>query len=115
MTRLDIRAADPAAGIGSLSGGNQQKVLIGRAIGSGASILLLDDPTRGVDAATKAVIADLLLDFVGNGGSCLWYSSEPEELLVCDRVYVLLQGTVSDTLEGAAITEQAVIGSSFAA
>ena len=115
MTRLDIRAADPGAGIGSLSGGNQQKVLIGRAIGSGASLLLLDDPTRGVDATTKAVIADLLLDFVAKGGSCLWYSSEPEELLVCDRVYVLLQGKVSATLEGAAITEQAVIGSSFAA
>jgi ribose transport system ATP-binding protein len=115
MARLDIRAADPAAGIGSLSGGNQQKVLIGRAIGSGASLLLLDDPTRGVDATTKAVIADLLLDFVAKGGSCLWYSSEPEELLVCDRVYVLLQGMVSATLEGAAITEQAVIGSSFAA
>ncbi len=115
MTRLDIRAADPGAGIGSLSGGNQQKVLIGRAIGSGASLLLLDDPTRGVDATTKAVIADLLLDFVAKGGSCLWYSSEPEELLVCDRVYVLLQGEVSATLEGAAITEQAVIGSSFAA
>nr|WP_246345107.1 ATP-binding cassette domain-containing protein [Conexibacter arvalis] len=94
--RLDIKTARIDLPIGSLSGGNQQKAVIGRWLHAGSRILLLDEPTRGVDVESKAQIYRLARDLAAEGAAIVFVSSELEELpLVCDRVLVLRGGRVA--------------------
>ena len=96
--------------IENLSGGNQQKVVIARALASGARTLLLFDPTRGVDVGTKQSIYRVIAEFAQAGGAVLLYSSEiPELVQLCDRCLVLYDGEILDVLSGGAISEQALI------
>jgi len=113
VDRLEVRCGTLDASIGSLSGGNQQKVLIARALASEPDLLVLDDPTRGVDPETKFEVLDILRQFVSAGGAVLWYSTEPDELLACDRVYVFLAGRPVAQLSGTSLNEQALIEKSF--
>lgn len=93
-----------------LSGGNQQKALIGRVVGSGARHLVLFDPTRGVDVGTKAVIYEVIRDFVAAGGSALVYSTELSELVhLADRCAVLYRGRIAGVVEGAELTEPRLV------
>jgi ABC-type sugar transport system ATPase subunit len=79
--------------LSQLSGGNQQKVVIGRLLGADPRILLLDEPTRGVDVGTKAEIHRIMGDFVSQGRGILMVSSDIPELVgMCDRIIVLYQG-----------------------
>lgn len=110
--RLDIRGR-PADPIGSLSGGNQQKALLARALAARSDLLLLDDPTRGVDQSTKEEIYALLRAQAREGRCVVWYSTENEELRHCDRVLVFRSGRIVDTLVGAEVTEDRVITASF--
>lgn len=90
MTDLAVAAASPDAPVASLSGGNQQKVLVGRWLAGQASLLLADEPTRGVDIATRREIHSLLRQFTAKGGACVVYSSDLSELIdLCDRLIVL--------------------------
>jgi ribose transport system ATP-binding protein len=78
-----------------LSGGNQQKALIGRVLLSGARNLVLFDPTRGVDVGTKALVYSVIRDFVGTGGAVLLYSTELSELVdLVDRCLVVYDGRI---------------------
>lgn len=96
VRRLDIRTADTRTPIASLSGGNQQKVVIGRWIHARARLLLLDEPTRGVDVAAKAQIYSLIRGLARDGCAVVFVSSEIEELgAVCDRALVLRGGTIA--------------------
>jgi sugar transport system ATP-binding protein len=96
IRRLSVKTADQSTPIGTLSGGNQQKLVIGRAIFAGADILLLDEPTRGVDVEAKGQIYALVRDLARSGKSILFVSSEAEELpLVCDRIVVLKEGRLT--------------------
>lgn len=113
IRRLEIRGS-AGAGILQLSGGNQQKALLGRALASKAQIVLLDDPFRGVDVMTKRQAYSLMREEAARGRSFLWFSTENAELLECDRVYVFHQGTVVDEFEGEEIREERIIASSFA-
>ena len=81
ISKLDIRCRGPAQDIGELSGGNQQKALIGRWLHRESDVLLLDEPTRGVDVGTKGAIYDLLFELRDNGKCILLASSEIEELM----------------------------------
>jgi ribose transport system ATP-binding protein len=110
--RLAIRG-DARQPITALSGGNQQKVLVARAVATEADVLLLDDPTRGVDQATKEQIYGMLRTQADEGRSVVWYSTENEELLRCDRLCMLHQGHLVRTLSGEEVTEEQLIGSSF--
>jgi ribose transport system ATP-binding protein len=93
-----------------LSGGNQQKALIGRVLLSGARILAMFDPTRGVDVGTKQVIYGAIRRFVDQGGSVLIYSTEiPELVSLCDRCLVIYRGSVIGVLDRAAFSEQALV------
>ena len=95
MDAMSVKTASATAAIGTLSGGNQQKVVIGRWLHAGSRILLLDEPTRGVDVQAKAQIYHLLRTLAQNGTAVVFVSSEMEELnLVCDRVLVLNGGHV---------------------
>jgi ribose transport system ATP-binding protein len=111
---LDIAAADPRVKIGSLSGGNQQKVLIARAFASEAEVLLLDDPTRGVDVATKAAVYAALQEARSAGRTIIVYSTEDAEFHYCDRVYVFAQGRISGELSGPEISGPEIVRLSYA-
>ncbi len=88
--KLDIRCNSLSQDISELSGGNQQKALIGRWLNCDSSVYLLDEPTRGVDVGTKSAIYDILFELQGAGKCIVIASSEIEELMtVCDRVVVL--------------------------
>jgi ribose transport system ATP-binding protein len=113
VDRLRIRGGGSAL-MTSLSGGNQQKVIVARAFASDASIVLLDDPFRGVDVHTKNDLYRLIRDEVAGGRSVVWYSSDNSEMEHCDRVYVLRAGHVAAELTGHEITEDRIIAESFA-
>jgi ABC-type sugar transport system ATPase subunit len=95
IARLRIKTSGRWAGIQSLSGGNQQKCVIGRALLTRPRLLLLDDPTRGIDVGAKAEIYDLIDALCAEGMAILLTSSElPELISVCDRIIVLCEGTL---------------------
>jgi ribose transport system ATP-binding protein len=101
--------------IGQLSGGNQQRALLGRALASDAGVLLLDDPTRGVDVGAKHDIYRLLDEAKAEGRSALFYSTENVEFRQCDRVYVMARGQVVAEMPGEQATEERIIEASYAA
>ncbi|MDO9397706.1 MAG: sugar ABC transporter ATP-binding protein [Herbiconiux sp.] len=111
-SRLGVKGG-PADPITSLSGGTQQKALMARAMAVGSDLLLLEDPTRGVDQATKNEVYELLRRQAEQGQTVVWYSTENEELRNCDRVFVFRTGTVVATITGAEASEDAVIALSF--
>lgn len=101
------------SGIVELSGGNQQRALLGRALASGADLLLLDDPTRGVDVGAKRDIYEILERAKHDGRSALFYSTENAEFQRCDRVYVMAEGTVVAELPGSLATEDRIMQASY--
>ena len=111
--KIGIRTPDVENNILSLSGGNQQKALFARALGSDARIILMDDPMRGVDIGTKLEVYDLIREEARNGRTFLWYTTETDELDNCDRVYVFRGGRIVATLNRGELTEEKVIQSSF--
>jgi ribose transport system ATP-binding protein len=112
--RIEIRAKTVDVQIVTLSGGNQQKVLFARALGSDASIILMDDPMRGVDIGTKQEVYRLIQAEADGGRSFVWYSTEIDELAYCDRVYVFRQGMAMREFCGDEINENNIVGASFA-
>jgi ribose transport system ATP-binding protein len=100
--------------ITDLSGGNQQKALVARALVANTPIILLDDPTRGVDIATKQDFYRLCNEIARSGRALVWHTTEDAELLACDRVLVFAGGRIVRELAGDAITESAIVGASFA-
>lgn len=112
--RIGVRTDDLANPILSLSGGNQQKCLFARALGSRAPVVLMDDPMRGVDVGTKQDVYDMLREEAAGGRTFLWYSTETAEICLCDRVYVFRNGVPVAELVGDAITEENILSASFA-
>lgn len=112
--RLRFRAEGVDSPITSLSGGNQQKALIARGLASGADILLLNDPTAGVDIETKQEIYTLLAEAKAAGKAVVLHSTEDVEMEICDRVYVMREGHVTEELAGDDVTVQNVVRASFA-
>jgi ribose transport system ATP-binding protein len=101
------------SGILDLSGGNQQKALVARALASDAPVILLDDPTRGVDVGAKQDFYATIADLARQGRLVMWYSTEDLEFLECDRVLVFSKGAVTEDLRGGDISEQRIIDASF--
>jgi ribose transport system ATP-binding protein len=112
--RIKIRTPDVHNNILSLSGGNQQKALFARALGSDARIMLMDDPMRGVDFNTKLEVYDLIRAEAQKGRTFLWYTTEVDELKNCDRAYVFRNGAIVAELARDELNEEQVIHSSFA-
>jgi ribose transport system ATP-binding protein len=111
--RINIRTLDMRNNILSLSGGNQQKALFARALGSEAKIVLMDDPMRGVDISTKLEVYDLIRSEANAGRTFLWYTTEMEELENCDHVYVFRNRRIVADLRRGELNEERVIQSSF--
>lgn len=112
--RIGIRTDDLDNPVVSLSGGNQQKCLFARALGTRAPIVFMDDPMRGVDVGTKQDVYDMLRAEAGKGRTFLWYSTETAEICLCDRAYVFRDGAPVAELVGADITEENILSASFA-
>jgi ribose transport system ATP-binding protein len=107
---LKIKAKSPDQLAGTLSGGNQQKVIFGKMLLTHARILLLYDPTRGVDVGTKGEIFQLMRDLAARQYAILFYSSDLTELVhVADRVSVMRDGRIAATVSGDAISEQRIL------
>ncbi|RTL97055.1 MAG: sugar ABC transporter ATP-binding protein [Hyphomicrobiales bacterium] len=111
--KIGIRTPNMNNNIFSLSGGNQQKALFARALGSDAEIVLMDDPMRGVDIGTKLEVYDLVREEAAKGRTFLWYTTETEELDNCDHVYVFKNGRIVANLGRDELTEEKIIQSSF--
>jgi ABC-type sugar transport system ATPase subunit len=96
--------------VGSLSGGNQQKVIISRCVATESAIFLLDEPTRGVDVYVKSEIYRILTDMITKGVSVLIFSSELEELLeVCDDIVILKKGKIVDIVNAMEIDKHTLL------
>ncbi|MEX5728717.1 ribose transport system ATP-binding protein [Rhodovulum iodosum] len=111
--RIGIRTPDIGNPILSLSGGNQQKALFARALGSTAAIIAMDDPMRGVDVGTKQEVYAMIRAETAKGRTFLWYTTEMDELVHCDHVYVFREGAIVADLARAEMTEERVLHASF--
>ena len=110
MAMFGIKAADDTAPVASLSGGNQQKVVLGKWFLTEPRILLLDEPTRGVDVGAKREIYAIMSDFAARGGGVMMISSETEEVLgMADRVIVMRDRRVAGELARSEMSAQALL------
>jgi ribose transport system ATP-binding protein len=114
MQLLAVHSNGTSPPAGSLSGGNQQKLVIGKWLMMAPRIILLNDPTRGIDVGTKQEIYQLLRQLADAGAAILYYSTDYDELIgCCDRVLVMYDGAIKRELAGAEITERALIASAL--
>jgi ribose transport system ATP-binding protein len=115
LDRLGVRPAGAERVFSTLSGGNQQKVVLARWMRCGARVLVLDEPTQGVDVGAKSMIYQSLTDAARSGAAVIVASSDNEELArLCDRVIVLRDGRAGPELYGAALTADAIARQSLA-
>jgi ribose transport system ATP-binding protein len=108
--RLGVRMGGIDMPVSSLSGGNQQKVAIAKQLAVNPKVILMDEPTRGIDVGAKSEIHRLLRDLARSGIGIVVISSELPELLgLCDRVLVIREGSVAGAVEGETMTEEAIM------
>ncbi len=110
IEKLKVRCTGPEQRVGDLSGGNQQKVVLGRCLATSPSVLLLDEPTRGVDVGARREIYSLLFDLAEQGLAVLFVSSELDEVLgIADRVLVMSEGRITGELPRAELSEHSIM------
>jgi erythritol transport system ATP-binding protein len=113
VKELAIRIPGLSAAVTALSGGNQQKVVLARALLTEPVVLLLDEPTRGIDVGAKAQIAALMADLAAQGFGVLFISSELAEVIaMADRVLVMARGRLTAEFTAANVTEEALVTAS---
>jgi rhamnose transport system ATP-binding protein len=114
--RLRLKAGDLDAPVGTLSGGNQQKVVLGKWLATGPKVLIIDEPTRGIDVGAKAEVYRTLAELVREGMAVLMISSElPEVLGMADRILVMHEGRISADIARADATEERVMSAALGA
>ena len=114
VAKLAIKVEDLAQPAATLSGGNQQKVVIAKWLMTDARIVLLNDPTRGIDVGTKQELYRLLRELADGGAAILFYTTDYDELIgCCDRVAILYDGRIVRVLEGHDITEHNIVASAL--
>lgn len=112
---IHIKVADKKLPILSLSGGNQQKVVIGKGILTNPTVLLMDEPSRGIDIGAKTEVFEIIHEYSERGLSIIVISSELKEIMaISDRIYVLSNGKCTGELSGEDITEDALVRASYA-
>jgi putative multiple sugar transport system ATP-binding protein len=110
--KLMVKCSGVEQDVGNLSGGNQQKVLLSKWMFTEPDILILDEPTRGIDVGAKYEIYKIINDLVGEGKSVLMISSEMPELLgMCDRIYVMSEGRIVSEFKREAASQEAIMAS----
>ena len=114
ISRLQIRVGATSNAVSTLSGGNQQKVVIAKWLMTEPRIILLNDPTRGIDVGTKQELYRLMRELADQGAAVLFYSTDYDELIgCCDRVAVMYDGRVVRQLEGDGLNETNIIASAL--
>jgi simple sugar transport system ATP-binding protein/ribose transport system ATP-binding protein len=114
LSRVSLTRATGESIVGTLSGGNQQKVLFARMLMCHPKVLIADEPTRGVDVGAKRVIYDLIVALAAAGTAVLLISSEMEEVLgLAQRVLVMRRGRVVRELSGEQMSESAILAAAF--
>ncbi|MBV9221146.1 MAG: sugar ABC transporter ATP-binding protein [Methylobacteriaceae bacterium] len=114
ISRLQIKVGDKNDAVSTLSGGNQQKVVIAKWLMTQPRIVLLNDPTRGIDVGTKQELYRLMRELADQGAAILFYSTDYDELIgCCDRVAIMYDGRIVRELEGAELTETNIVASSL--
>lgn len=114
IEKLHIKLGHPGDAVSTLSGGNQQKVVIAKWLATQPDLILLSDPTRGIDVGTKAEIYSLLGELAKAGKTILLFSTDYSELIMCcNRVLVMYGGRIAAELEGEDITEEAIVAASL--
>jgi len=106
VSRFAIKASSVAQPVSGLSGGNQQKVVVSRYVRAGPSVLILDEPTVGVDVGARAELYEIIRALADTGTSVLMISSDFEEFAVCDRVAVMREGRIATVVDGALATKE---------
>jgi D-allose transport system ATP-binding protein len=107
---LRIKCSSVDQNITELSGGNQQKVLVGKWICTQPEVFIFDEPTRGIDVGAKSEIYKIMRDLSNSGKAIIMVSSElPEILAVCDRIAVFYSGSIAGILEGATASEERIL------
>ena len=110
IDRLAIRCSSPAQNVSNLSGGNQQKVALAKWLLSGARVLVLDEPTRGVDVGSRQEIYQIIRELAAEGVAIVIVSSDlPEILTICERVIIMHEGRVTGTLSASELSEAKVM------
>jgi rhamnose transport system ATP-binding protein len=113
-TRLRLKAGDLNAPVSTLSGGNQQKVVLGKWLATGPKVLIIDEPTRGIDVGAKAEVYGALAELVREGMAVLMISSElPEVLGMADRVLVMHEGRITADIARADATEERIMSAAL--
>jgi ribose transport system ATP-binding protein len=114
IEQMQVKVGSSRAPVRSLSGGNQQKVVIGKWLLTNAKIYLLHDPTRGIDVGTKQEIYQLIRKLADDGAGILFFSTELSELVgLCDRVLVLYEGRIFRELTGDQIQEETIVSAAL--
>ena len=109
-TRLDLRASSLSQEVGTLSGGNQQKVVIGKWLATEPRVIILDEPTKGIDVGSKAAVHGFMGELVAQGLAVIMVSSElPEILGMADRVIVMRDGRIAGRFDRAGLTAEALV------
>ncbi|WP_322102713.1 sugar ABC transporter ATP-binding protein [Paraburkholderia sp. J41] len=112
--RLQLKASDLNAPVGTLSGGNQQKVVLGKWLATGPKVLIIDEPTRGIDVGAKAEVYGALTELVREGMAVLMISSElPEVLGMADRVLVMHEGRITADIARADANEERIMSAAL--
>ena len=115
VKKMNVRTPSLEQQIGKLSGGNQQKVVLARWLAAKPKVLILDEPTRGIDVGAKAEIYKLIDELAGEGLSIMFISSElPEIIGLSDRVYVMCNGRITGELNHDELTEEKLLELSMA-
>jgi len=110
MERFDVRPPNPRLMAKNFSGGNQQKIVLGKWLAMKPKLLMLDEPTRGIDIGAKREIYKLMEKLAGEGMAILFVSSEMEEVLgMSDRTYVMHEGKISGELRWDQLSEEAIM------
>jgi ribose transport system ATP-binding protein len=114
LARLQIRIGAKSDAVSTLSGGNQQKVVIAKWLMTEPRIILLNDPTRGIDVGTKQELYRLMRELADHGAAILFYSTDYDELIgCCDRVAIMYDGRIVRELAGAELNETNIIASAL--
>lgn len=114
ITRLQIKLGAASDAVSTLSGGNQQKVVLAKWLMTDPRIILLNDPTRGIDVGTKQELYRLMRELADQGAAILFYSTDYDELIgCCDRVVIMYDGHIVRELEGDDLTETNIVASSL--
>jgi erythritol transport system ATP-binding protein len=110
---LSIKVPSPQVLISSLSGGNQQKVVIGKALLTSPKVLLMDEPTRGIDVGAKADVFEIMNNLAGRGIGVIFNTSELKEIIaISDRIIVMSKGKITGDLKQEDATEEDLVAAS---